>query len=274
MQRKIEKNNYVFLYLKYIINTFLKKFDLKLTKNSVYCKLLKNNKEYDQKFLNLMRKDSRFLSNIIKFLPYSESELRQDLFVLNETNFKRNGYFIEFGLGDGKHVSNTYLLEKKFNWKGIVSEPAKIFHNKIKKNRRSRFEKLIIWKDSNVDLIFKETLIPETSCIKDLYDIDDNKYYRKNGKEYSVKTISLNDLLKKYKCPKNIDYLSIDTEGSELDILSTFNFNYYNFKVITVEHNYNKNRKKIYKLLNKNGYSLKYKNLTAHDDWYINNSVI
>ena len=79
MQKKIEKNNYIFLYLKYIINTFLKKFDLKLTKNSVYCKLLKNNKEYDQKFLNLM-KNSRFLFNIIKFLPYSESELRQDLF--------------------------------------------------------------------------------------------------------------------------------------------------------------------------------------------------
>lgn len=273
MKKKNSKSNFIILYLKYFINKFLEKFDLKLTKSSVYRKLLKNNKEYDQKFLNFVGQDSKFLFNIIRYLPHSESELRQDLFVLNETNFKRNGYFIEFGLGNGKHVSNTYLLEKNFNWKGIVSEPAKIFHNKIIKNRNCHFEKLIIWKESNVNLIFKETLIPETSTIKDLYDIDDYNYYRKNGKEYLVTTISLNDLLKKFKCPKIIDYLSIDTEGSEFDILNSFNFNHYHFKIITVEHNYNKNREKINKLLNKNGYSIKYKNLTAHDDWYINNSL-
>jgi hypothetical protein len=87
-----------------------------------------------------------------------------------------------------------------------------------------------------------------------------------------VKTISLMDLIKKYNAPKIIDYLSIDTEGSELSILSSFDFSKYYFKIITCEHNFTKNRKKIIKLLNDNGYKRIYKNLSNFDDWFINKS--
>lgn len=44
--------------------------------------------------------------------------------------------------------------------------------------------------------------------------------------------------------PKIIDYLSIDTEGSEFDILSNFNFKEFKFRIITCEHNFGPNRKK------------------------------
>jgi len=52
-----------------------------------------------------------------------------------------------------------------------------------------------------------------------------------------VKTISLEDLLGKYDAPSVIDYLSIDIEGSEFEILSSFNFEKYKFKIITGENN-------------------------------------
>jgi hypothetical protein len=81
------------------------------------------------------------------------------------------------------------------------------------------------------------------------------------------------EVILKLILPKIIDYLSIDTEGSEFEILNNFNFNNYKFRIITIEHNYNNNRNKIYKLLIKNGYSIKYKNLTEFEDWYINNSI-
>ena len=46
------------------------------------------------------------------------------------------------------------------------------------------------------------------------------------------------DILEEHKI-KNIDFLSIDTEGSELDILSTIDFDKYIIDVITIEDNYN-----------------------------------
>ncbi|WP_417886433.1 hypothetical protein [Zunongwangia sp.] len=55
----------------------------------------------------------------------SNSQLDQDLFVLFETNFKQNGYFVEFGATNGIAHSNTHLLEIDFGWKGILAEPSK-----------------------------------------------------------------------------------------------------------------------------------------------------
>ena len=60
-----------------------------------------------------------------------------------------------------------------------------------------------------------------------------------NAKTYRVETISLNDLLQKYNCPKIFDYLSIDTEGTEYEIIKNLDFNKFSPKIITIEHNYN-----------------------------------
>ena len=92
---------------------------------------------------------------------------------------------------------------------------------------------------------------------------------RRKGVKYSVNSISLNDLLKKYNAPKNIDYLSIDTEGSEFEILNNFDFSFYDIKIITCEHNFGKNREKVHQLLKKNGYIRKMKEFSKFDDWYI-----
>jgi hypothetical protein len=77
------------------------------------------------------------------------------------------------------------------------------------------------------------------------------------------------DLLTKYDAPQVIDYLSIDTEGSELDILSNFDFDYYKFKVITVEHNFTEQREKINQLLTSKGYKQVLREISAFDDWYV-----
>src|SRR5438445_379114 len=48
-------------------------------------------------------------SLLLKYLTKSKAEFRQDLFVLSELNFKREGYFVEFGATNGHAGSNTYL---------------------------------------------------------------------------------------------------------------------------------------------------------------------
>ena len=98
---------------------------------------------------------------------------------------------------------------------------------------------------------------------------------RMNGKIYKVETISLNDLLQKYNCPKVFDYLSIDTEGTEYEIIKNLNFNKFSSKIITIEHNYNEvERNKIYKLLAKHNYSRVLEEISCWDDWYVKNDLI
>ena len=84
-----------------------------------------------------------------------------------------------------------------------------------------------------------------------------------------MSTISLYDMLKKHNAPQFIDYLSIDTEGSEYEILNAFDFSAYRFGCITVEHNFTPMREKIFNLLSQNGYERKFTEFSRFDDWYV-----
>jgi FkbM family methyltransferase len=240
------------LFINFIRN-ILKSFDIGITRLSRLEKLNKNIPYYIPATLSAK----------------SKSQLRQDLFVLSYLSFKKDGYFVEFGATNGVDLSNTFLMEKEFGWNGILAEPAKIWHKDLKKNRCCNIETDCVWKDSNSILAFNEVNDAELSTI-DIYSAKDlHKDTRKQGKIFEVKTISLIDLLKKYNAPKSIDYLSIDTEGSEWEILSHFDFSEYSFDVITCEHNFTPMREKLYVLLTKHGYQRVFEELSSIDDWYI-----
>jgi FkbM family methyltransferase len=208
---------------------------------------------------------------IIALLGKSKSQLRQDLFVLSEGEYrKRGGFFVEFGATNGIDLSNTYLLETEFSWTGILAEPARTWQKDLKANRpTASIETQCVWKDSNSTLIFNETEVLEFSTIESFSDKDSQRNSRLSGKKYETQIISLNDLLIKHQAPKYIDYLSIDTEGSEYEILNAFNFNEFSFGIITVEHNYTQNRELIFDLLTRHGYKRKYENFSEFDDWYV-----
>jgi FkbM family methyltransferase len=204
-------------------------------------------------------------------LKKSKSQIRQDLFVLSELNYKRNGFFVEFGATNGIDLSNTYLLETDYEWNGILAEPARLWHNDLDRNRKAIIDKRCVWKRSGETLIFNETSYAELSTIDSLSASDCHAKSRESGKKYPVQTISLSDLLTEHKAPKEIDYLSIDTEGSEFDILENFDFQEYKFKVITCEHNFSPMREKLDALFQKNGYHKKYGHLSLGEDWWVLN---
>lgn len=205
-----------------------------------------------------------------KVFSQSKAQLKQDIFVLLETDFKQNGYFVEFGATNGVDLSNTYLLEKEYNWKGILAEPAKIWQQDLCKNRSAHIDFGCVWNKSNEILSFNMTDMAEFSTIASFSDRDKHARKRQSGESYDVKTISLNDLLKKYEAPTKIDYLSIDTEGSEFEILRDFDFDTYDVAIITCEHNHTEDRKKIYDLLVSKGYMRTLEGYSKWDDWYIN----
>lgn len=70
----------------------------------------------------------------------SMSQLGQDLWVLEQTNYKRGGYFVEFGATDGVMLSNTWLLEEEFGWTGLLAEPNPKFFAKLKKTDHVLFQ--------------------------------------------------------------------------------------------------------------------------------------
>lgn len=200
----------------------------------------------------------------------SKAQLHQDFFVLWALSNLQNGYYVEFGATNGVSLSNTWLLENKYGWKGILAEPAKCWHNDLLANRgnaNNHIETACVWKTSGD--IFSFNQVGALSTIDAFSDKDFHSGLRKNKNLYDVKTISLIDMLDKYAAPKQIDYLSIDTEGSEFEILNAFDWNKYKIKVITCEHNFTPMRQKIYDLLVSKGYERVLSDMSQFDDWYI-----
>lgn len=211
----------------------------------------------------------RIVARCRNYLKKSRAQLKQDLFVLAQTNFKSEGFFVEFGATNGIDLSNTYLLETEFGWTGILAEPARCWHEALKSNRKSHIETRCVWRDSTSLLKFNEVNAPELSTIQGYGEDDAHSQTRKNGVQYEVESISLNDLLTKYGAPRNIDYLSLDTEGSEYEILEDFDFSQHSFQVITCEHNHTPARERIFQLLTQKGYRRVFENVSLWDDWYI-----
>ena len=79
-------------------------------------------------------------------------------------------------------------------------------------------------------------------------------------------------LLMKYNCPEDFDYLSIDTEGTEYEIIKGLNFDKYRPKIISIEHNYITNeREKIFNFLTSKRYKRVKADISYCDDWYVRN---
>ena len=223
---------------------------------------------FDFKFLKNLPTDKAIKS--LRFISKSKAQLRQDLFVLAELNLKKNGYFVEFGAASGSDLSNTFLLEHSFSWRGILAEPSKYWHSQLYLNRpNAMIETKCLWSHSGEFLEFTETRDPELSTIEIFQQSNTPISKTQKVRTYLVETISLTDLLRKYHAPRHVDYLSLDTEGSEYDILESFNFDEFSFGIITVEHNYKPIREEIFKLLTQNGYSRKFENVSLFDDWYV-----
>lgn len=214
-------------------------------------------------------KEQAFLAYVIKNFSSSNAQLFQDLFVLFMTGEKSGGYFVEFGATNGVTLSNSYLLEKSFGWTGILAEPARCWHADLVANRSCKLETKCVWDKSGERLEFNEVSAQELSTIKTFSDSDGHFQDRQKGEVYVVETITLNELLEKHGAPREIDYLSVDTEGSELTILSSFDFSKYDIRLITVEHNFTPAREKIHELLGLNGYKRVFEKFSKWDDWYV-----
>ena len=206
--------------------------------------------------------------NYAKSRTGSKSALRQDLFALLVSGFKQKGFFVEFGACDGLFVSNTFLLEKEFDWEGILSEPARIWHKDLKRNRTCHISTFAVGSESKKQIQFTEYVSPGLSRSGNRSLTAENGRIKKR---YLVESITLLDLLEKVNAPKKIDFISIDTEGSELEILQNFDFSKYKISLFAVEHNYGPDQNLVRDLMVKNGYHQVLRDISRYEAWFVLN---
>ena len=198
----------------------------------------------------------------------SYSQLNQDLNVISFFNYIKNMYFIDIGANNGVSLSNTYLLEKKYNWNGICSEPLPKAFEKLCKSRSVHCDNNAVFLNSGLSLEFSES-----NFLSGITKYIDKHKHVKNSNQIIVKTITLQDLLIKYNAPNIIHYFSLDTEGTELEILKSVDLTKYIFLYLNLEHNYIEPRRTEMKtLLLNNGYL--YKGQNKWDDDYIHETTI
>ena len=188
------------------------------------------------------------------------SQFGQDRW-LSQTVFKniKNGYFVEIGADDGIQGSNTKYFEE-IGWTGVCIEPSPERFLSLTDNRKCHCENVAISNtDGTVQFMDISGYGKQLSGIVDMYDprhktrIEGDLNNPKNtGYEIvDVRCVTLNSVLDKYDI-QHVDFCSIDTEGAEVNILSSIDFDAINIRVIMVENNYKD--ESIDTILTKNGY--------------------
>lgn len=159
-----------------------------------------------------------------------------------------NGYFVELGANDGVTQSNSLYFEKHRNWRGLLVEPAP---QNFLKCRQSRSARNSIYCAACVSFGYdKEFVRIAYSNLMSApvgldSDIKDPHAHAKLGGqflgdgdatfEFGAVARTLNSLLLEVDAPKLIDFLSLDVEGAELEVLKGVDHQAYRFKYLLVE---------------------------------------
>jgi FkbM family methyltransferase len=176
----------------------------------------------------------------------SYSQLGQEKY-LNENFFKNktNGVFVDIGAHDGITLSNTKFFEE-LGWQGICVEPIPEIFEKLKINRKCICEQYAVSDEDGIGefLVLKGWTEMLSGLANEYVQSHVNRINaeiseRGGSKEIiPINTIKLQTLLDRHNITY-IDYLSVDTEGNELKILKSIDFNKTKVFSITVENNYN-----------------------------------
>ena len=202
-------------------------------------------------FHNLYIKNKVYLNR--KF--YSQS--KEDIFVLKFFKFKTKGLYVDVGCHHPSRINNTFLLYKH-GWKGINIDMSKIsieLFNRVRA-KDTNIHSAISCKNKIINYYTNKELFLSASLIQ-------KKGNEKFKLVKKIKSQTLTQVLdkSKYKNSK-IDFLSIDAEGADYDVLKSLNFKRYKPKIICIEiwkeqiKDSNIKDCKIYKFLTKKNYKL------------------
>lgn len=167
----------------------------------------------------------------------SFSQHSQDTWVLSKLGILDNGYFVDVGAHEGIWISNSYMMEL-LGWDGICIEAHPKTFQQLRKNRKCICLNYCI-DYCNHDVEYRIGTSNDSGC--GIIDVDTdcgtipNRIETTGIEHITIKTKTLDDVLKENNAPKIIDYLSVDVEGAEHRVMASINLNEYKFKTITIE---------------------------------------
>ena len=168
-----------------------------------------------------------------KYKKYSYSFNGVDLLVDYIFKSKKNGFYLDIGAQHPVSNNNTYLLYKK-GWNGINIDLDEKNINLFKLARPKDVNLNFAISDSEkeVDLFYYHDSSPINTLSKNVSDFQKAKV----SKIKKIKTKILNNVLEDLSFKNHIDYMNIDVEGHENQVLKGFNINKYKPSVISVEY--------------------------------------
>ena len=201
---------------------------------------------------------------------YSQRETRQDIHVVDFFKGKTGGYFVDVGAYDGITMSNSYLLEKRLGWGGVCVEPDPLAFQTLKTIRDQSVTKMFCcaaFDDSGAELEFVQAS-KSRGLLSGLVKTIDKYQDVLTDTKIKVPTMGLTKILDEAGAPSVMDYLSLDTEGSEFVILRALDMQKYKFRFVSVEHNFVYPKRALIRgLMERSGYVYIIEN--NWDDYYI-----
>ena len=176
------------------------------------------------------------------------SQENQDKYL--ETNiFKgyKNGFYVDVGAHDGISINNTLYFEKNNNWTGINIEPIKKVFDKLVSNRPTNINIncAVCNNDGETEFLCNVGYTEMISGIKANFDTrhlkrleNENIQYMSTTEVIKVNTKKLETIFDENKI-SHVNYLSIDVEGAEFEVIKSINFDKVFIDVIGFENNYN-----------------------------------
>lgn len=188
------------------------------------------------------------------------SQLGQDRFLFERFFFgKRNGIFVDIGAYDGTTFSNTLFFEQSLGWTGLCVEPLPTEFEKLRSCRTSICANTSVSDYIGFSDMLDVDVTGDARMLSGLIENYDPRHVERIDRVSIQKNVirvpvtTLTDLLKTHNLTK-VDYCSIDTEGSELNILMSLDFEQYDISLFTIENNYKDGR--IQNFMAQKGYEL------------------
>ena len=191
---------------------------------------------------------------------------------------RRRGYYVELGANDGISQSNSLLLEVRYRWRGVLIEPIRANFDSLVRNRNRKRNVLVQaacvshqYPLETVTMTYLDLMSVTLGVESDLPDLGDHysqaEKFLKHGDPARTEVVparTLTSILNENKCPKKIDLLSLDTEGSELEVLKGLDFDTYRISWVLVEC---RDAEVIADYLSQRGYR-HHLSLTSHDQLF------
>jgi hypothetical protein len=219
--------------------------------------------------------EKAFIEFAIGMWDQGWSQFSQDKFVLFCLEKQRGGTFVEFGGADGLTHSNSALLESDFGWRGLLLEPNPFEFPLLRRNRVACRALNAAVKCSDADEM-ELVICGQLSTVRGFEPVDKHSAARSQaGVVRRVRCVDLNAAIESAGLGVGtLDYLSVDSEGSELAILNRFDFG-RGPRILTLECNERvADEAAIRALMTKRGYrETLSQHLTEPDLWFVREDV-